>query len=138
MIKKIILILMFFDISSFLHAMKNNISEELHYTNHALERMKERSVTSEEVIYVLQTGRRIWDLENRDAEKFVDRKNKSNPLIVVLNRKEQPHTVVTIYKGNTTTIPTKIRRLTLREEEYLSNEKKKKAKDLHRERKAKK
>jgi len=77
---------------------KNHISEALAYSGHACQTMVERNILESEVKAVLETGYRSWDEENRGAEKFTERRNEINPLIVVLNRNEEPNVVVTAYR----------------------------------------
>jgi|GEM_PF-3475361 hypothetical protein len=140
MFKKTTLLVISLACSFALNAMekgKNIISEQLVYTNHALERMEKRQVSRDEIKQVLHTGKREWDLEDRGAERFVERKNKINPLMVVLDRSKNPNVVVTVIKADPI-VKYPVRTLTAgrsREEEYLKGQKAKKEKDLQREEK---
>ena len=110
---------------------KNIISSKLIYTDHALKRMEERSITEEEIEHVLRTGYRSWEDEDRGARRFTERKNKTNPLIVVLNTNQEPNVVVTVFKDSPA--PKHERKKCAREQAYLKEKKANKAKDLRRE-----
>ena len=111
---------------------KNIISAELLYSPHALQRMAERGIQREEVDYVVRNGIRTWDLEDRGAHRYIERKNKSNPLIVVLNRNVEPNVVVTVFRE--IVAPKRpVRKFLagrLRDEAYLKEQEAQKEKDL--------
>ena len=75
---------------------KNWISKELHYTLDALNSMEKYTITAEEVVHVLKTGVRTWEQEKYNAQRFIERNNKVNPLIVLLNRTVKPNVVVKV------------------------------------------
>jgi hypothetical protein len=112
---------------------KNIISEELCYSRHALEQMEERNISQEEVDHVVRNGIRAWDLEDRGANRYIERKNKANPLIVVLDRNVEPNVVVTAYI-DCLTQKKHVRKLPARAEAYLKEQADEKEKDLRRER----
>lgn len=115
---------------------KNFISAELIYSDHALKRMAEQNITKGQVELTLRTGYRSWDEEDRGAERFTERKNKKNPLIVVLNRNKQPNVVVTAFIANEKNpyIRPKLTAGRIKEEKYLKQKKENKEKDLQKER----
>lgn len=117
---------------------KNYISSELIYSSHALKRMTEQGIAKEAVEHTLQTGYRSWDEEDRGAERFTERKNKKNPLIVVLDRNKQPNVVVTAFITNEKNpyIRPKLTAGRIKEEKYLKQKKENKEKDLQREKKS--
>jgi len=132
-------------VSFTLHAMddsskqkgKNWISKELHYTEHALERMKQRKITEKQIKSVLKKGIRSWDLEHDGARRFTERKNKLNPLIVVLNTNVEPNAVVTVFR-NDHTIPKSLSiENHLIDKEYQQTQRANKNKDLVRQHSAK-
>jgi hypothetical protein len=79
---------------------KNIISKQLDYAEDAVKKMKEHRVSQQKVEQVLHTGRREWASEDSGFERFVERKNKINPLTVVVDRNKDPNVVVTVIKGN--------------------------------------
>lgn len=135
MIKRLlILILIGFAPAFSMEKPKNTISSRLIYTDHAVKRMEERKVTREEIEHVLQTGYRSWEEEDRGAERFTERKNKINPLIVVLDRKLDPNVIITVFKSDPI-VKHETRKFTsgrLKEEAYLKQKTAKKEKDLRR------
>jgi hypothetical protein len=114
---------------------KNDISSVLKYTKHANEKMEERDITREEILRVLQLGIRSWENEDEGTERFTERKNKKNPLVVIINRNQDPNVIVTVYKENPSSKPEprKFKAGRLREEAYLNEKREKKEKDLCRE-----
>lgn len=108
--KELYCMLIFLMVGASIHSMsdkqikgKNWISEEIEYSNHALERMAERGVTAEEIMKVLEKGvRGALDLDGKGTRRFIERKNKLNPLIVVARIDVNPNVVITVYRDDLT------------------------------------
>jgi hypothetical protein len=79
---------------------KNHISEVLTYSKHALKQMGERKISAAEVEYVLKTGYRSWEDEERGTRKFTERTKKGKQLVVILARNNDPNMVATAYRIN--------------------------------------
>lgn len=86
---------------------KNTISQEITYAPYVLEAMAGQQITQAEVADVLKTGLRTWDQEQNDAQRFAERKNKINPLKVVLDRNQVPNVVLAAFRDAANCTPYK-------------------------------
>ncbi len=128
MLKKMILISLGFTcIISTMERSTNRISEVLHFTKHAREQMVARNISEKEIEDVLHNGIRGWDNE-LGAARFIERNNKSNPLVVVLNREKQPNSIITVFRK----APKQPLRKGIHGENYDITKKANKEKDLRR------
>ena len=98
------------------------------YTTHALEQMKKRKVTKLEVEKVIKTGRRGFD-DSDGRTPYFEKKNKVNPLKVVLATTPDEYIVITIFRQDPPP-PSAGNRQNLKD---FENQKKGKSKDLARE-----
>lgn len=146
MFKKLIVItIMISSVSSVLHAMddsakqkgENWISAKLDYTEHALERMKERKITIKQIKHVLKTGSRTWDLEHDGVRQFTEKNNKLNPLIVVANTEVKPNIVITVFRHDLTIPKAMSIENSEKDAEYAQIQKANKNRDLIRQQTAK-
>ena len=82
MLRKVLVFVIF---TFSLHAMqkgRNKISEKLSFSDQVSYRMAKYRVTEAEVRVVAETDIRSWDSEEQGIERFTERMNRINPLIV--------------------------------------------------------
>jgi hypothetical protein len=84
--------------------------------------MEDLNLTDKQVVRFLKKAKRMWDTYETPDEKFIERKNNVNPLVITLNRSTTPNTVVTIRRQRDSQLDYTLHALQRMEERNITDE----------------